>query len=171
MNLTIKTNVSYEAIKVADLRTWLALDSTDQDTMLATIVISARMKIEKLTGTAIGARTYTYTAEMFDNGVMELPFPPVVSISSVKVDNGDGTTDTIDSGSYTLKNNILGYLSGAGSVLIIEYITGVTATELEKQLILKQAAWDYTHRGDSDALPYSPDVMQEIQFVTRNTGW
>jgi hypothetical protein len=171
MNIKTSTDVATEPVLAADLRGWLALDSTDQDTMLGLIAKTARQKIERLTGLAIAERTITYMIEMPNYGVLELPYPPCVSITSVKTIAQDGTTATIDSGSYALVNNTLCFSGGIGSIVEVVYKTGITATETEKQLIMKQGSWDYMHRGDSEVQEYSPDVLAEIRTITINNGF
>ncbi len=171
MKLITKTDVATEPVLAVDLRAWLAIDSTSQDTMLTGIAKAARGKVERLTGKAIAARTYTYTIEMPLFGVLELPYPPIVSITSVKYISSDATTATAAATDYSLVNNLLNYSGGIGYVVEVEYIAGVTATETEKQLILKQAAWDYMHRGDSESGIYAPDVLTEVQTYSIQTGW
>jgi len=171
MNLTIKTDVTTEPVLAAALRGWLGLDTETQDTMLADIAKAARCKVEKLTGKAICARTYTYTVEMPNYGILELPYPPIQSIVSVKTDNQDGTFTTLAAGDYNLTNNMLGCIAAIGSTVVVEYTTGTTATTEEKQLILKQGAYDYIHRGDGESLPYSPEVVTESKMHTINLGW
>lgn len=171
MKLTTKTDVVTEPVLAADLRAWLALDSTSQDTILTSMAKAARLKVERLMGMAICARTLVYTVEMPVYGVLELPYPPITSITSVKTIADDGTTETAGVSEYALVNNTLCFSGGINSVVEVEYITGTTANETEKQLILKQAAWDYTHRGDSEVEIYSPDVTKEIALLTINNGF
>jgi hypothetical protein len=70
-----------------------------------------------------------------------------------------------------LVNNTLCFSGGIGSIVEVVYKTGITATETEKQLIMKQGAWDYMHRGDSEVQEYSPDVLAEIRTITINNGF
>lgn len=171
MKLLTTTDVSTEPIMAADLKAWLSLDTDSQNTMLASIAKAARLKVERLTGKAICERVIDYTVEMPVYGVLELPYPPIVSITSVKTIASDGTATTAVVGDYSLVNNDLCFSGGIGSVVNVVYKTGLPATETEKQLILKQSAWDYTHRGDSVAEPYSPDLMAEIRTITINNGF
>lgn len=168
MIITVKTDVATEPVLAADMRAWLSLDSTSQDTLLTSLAKAARMKIEKLTGLAFGERTITYVCET-DMASIQLPYNPVTSIVSVKAIAGDGTSDTLDSGSYSLVNNIA-FVNGTG-VYEIEYKAGKTITEQEKQLIMKQAAYDYLNRGDGSANTYAPEVYREVQLITINNGY
>jgi uncharacterized phiE125 gp8 family phage protein len=170
MKLLTTTEVATEPILAADLKAWLSLDSDSQNTMLTAIAKAARAKVELLTGKAICERVLDYTVEMPNYGILELPYPPIVSISSLKTIDSEGNTTSITTG-YAIVNNQLVFSGGIGSVVQVSYKAGIAATELEKQLILKQSAWDYTHRGDSEASNYSPDIMREIQFTTINNGF
>jgi len=171
MKLLTTTDVTVEPILAADVKAWLSLDTDSQNTMLGSIAKAARLKIERLTGKAICERVLDYTIEMPVYGVLELPYPPIISITTVKLIASDGTSTTAPATDYSLVNNDLCYSGGIGSVVNVAYKTGLPATETEKQLILKQSAWDYTHRGDSVAEPYSPDVMAEIRTITINSGF
>ena len=171
MKLITKTDVTTESVLAPAVREWLALDSTSQDTMLATMAKAARMKIERLTGKAIGARTLVYTIQMPTYGVLDLPYPPVVSISTVKTIAEDGTTDTLVASDFSLVNESLYCASAIGFAVEVEYITGLTPTVSENQLIMKQTAWDYTHSGDTETATYSPDVLMEISQISVNNGF
>jgi uncharacterized phiE125 gp8 family phage protein len=168
MNLEITTDISTEPVSAAEAREWLAIDTTSQDTMIGKLLKGARLKVERLVGKAFGERTLKYTCTMDNSGLLELPYPPVNSITSVVI-SSDGETETLASTDYAIDNNILVCSAAIGYTVIVTYKAGATIREDERTLILKQLAWDYNNRGDGAA--YSPDVVRESKFMTINNGF
>ena len=172
MNLDVITDAATEPCTAAELRAWLSLDSAAQDTLLLSLIKAARVKIERYTGIGITTRTLNYILKFPDSGELDLPYSPIQTIDEVKVYDTDGTLTTVDAGDYALIDTTLNFTGGIGYTVSIEYTVGeTTITEDQKQLILKQAAFDYLHRGDDDAPLMAPDVLAELQAITRNLGY
>lgn len=140
MKLLTSTEVTIEPVLAADLKAWLSLDTDSQNTLLDQIAKAARKKIEHLTGMSICERVITYTIEMPNYGVLELPYPPIVSAQTVKIINTDGTAETASATDYAVADNCLYYVGGIGSIVEVTYKAGIAANDSEKQLILKQSA-------------------------------
>jgi len=172
MTLDIITDAVAEPCTAAELRDWLSLDSAAQDTLLLSLIKAARVKIERYTGIGITTRTLNYILKFPDSGELDLPYSPVKTIDEVKYYDTDGTLTTADVGDYSLIDTTIVYTGGIGYTVSIKYTVGeTTIPEDQKQLILKQAAFDYLHRGDDDAPLMAPDVLAELQIMTRNLGY
>ena len=172
MTLDVITDATTEPCTAAELRAWLSLDSAAQDTLLLSLIKAARNKIERYTGIGITTRTLKYILKWPAEGEIDLPYAPITTVDEVQVYDTDGTLTTVDAGDYSLIDTTLTYTGGIGYTVSIKYTVGeTTIPEDQKQLILKQAAFDYLHRGDDDAPLMAPDVLAELQAITRNLGY
>lgn len=105
INLNLKTAPVKEPITVETLRAHLRKDDTDEDQYLNEIIIpSARQSVEE----ALGQGLITQTWEWYwdggwpATGVLVFPIGPVLSVTSVKYLDVDGTEQTWASSNYTL---------------------------------------------------------------------
>lgn len=90
-----------EPITVDEAKQWLNVDYDDQDEVIASIIKAARLKIEKRCGISIAMKQYRMKLAGF-GGKIELTYPPVVSVDSVKYLDEDGVEQTIDAAAYVL---------------------------------------------------------------------
>lgn len=103
---TVTADATAEPVTVAELRTWLRLDDTSQDTMLNGMISAARIIVEQQTHRSLVQRTLKQSLSDFpDNGCIELLFPPLASVTSVAYWDTDGTEQTIDSSNYIVDTN------------------------------------------------------------------
>jgi uncharacterized phiE125 gp8 family phage protein len=90
-----------EPISVAEAKEWLLVDYDDQDEVIEAIIKAARLKIEKRCGISIAMKQYGMKVGGFSNRI-ELPYPPVISVDSIKYLDGDGVEQTVDASDYVL---------------------------------------------------------------------
>lgn len=120
---------------------------SDDDTILQDILIAARQHLEEYTGLSFGEKVIK--AYIRNNlGEFEIPFGPIVSIESIK--NEDGVTLTTDQ--YKLSpGKFQRIVRPYDDVLEVNYTVGYTTLpENLKRAILHEAAYRYNHRGDED---------------------
>ena len=72
-----------ELMSTAEAKTHLRVDITDDDTLIANLVIAARQHVESFTGRSFAQHTYRADIANFHD-VMVLPGRPVQSISNIK---------------------------------------------------------------------------------------
>jgi uncharacterized phiE125 gp8 family phage protein len=107
------TPPTVEPVTVTEARLWVRMDSDDttQDAMIQLLIIAMREHAEAITGRAFASRTLEVIMDAFpeDNDVIELPYPPLSSVSYVTYTDGDGADQTlsgspdaflVDTGSY-----------------------------------------------------------------------
>jgi hypothetical protein len=126
---------------VADFKTHARITFTDDDNVPRNLLKAARRAIEKYTGLSIVTKTITVQVNNQAGG-FELPYGPVISVTTVKDVDG-GALD------YTTSGLEFKTLTNAYSFAEIQYDAGLgTVPEDLKLAIMKQAMWDYEHRGD-----------------------
>lgn len=99
MSLTLTTAPAAEPVAVSELRERLDITSTDRDTELTALLLSARQLCEEYTWSQFITATWTLTLDHFTNEI-RLPRGPVQSVSSIKYLDLDGTLQTLSPSSY-----------------------------------------------------------------------
>lgn len=101
------TAPAYEPVTVAEAREWcrIASDITEHDWVLNLLIIAMREYAESLTGRAFAQRTLKLTTDAFTTDAkwrhaFYLPFPPLVSVTSLVYVDGDGAEQTMDAADY-----------------------------------------------------------------------
>lgn len=97
--ISIKTAPSVEPVSAADLRAYLRLDDTSQDTMLAGIISGVRAAVEIDLGRTLITTHYYLDFDEFPC-VIELARPPVQSVTSITYTDTDGTVQTLSTSLY-----------------------------------------------------------------------
>ena len=97
--LNLLTAPSTEPVTIAELKSQLRLDGTDQDTMLTSLITSARQGVEKYLGRALITQIWQAFFDCFYYE-MHLPFAPYQSITHIKYYDSDGNLQTLDSDYY-----------------------------------------------------------------------
>lgn len=104
---------SVEPLTTAEAKTHLRVDTSDDDTYIDTLILAARQQAESITRRALITQTWKYylaqfpinTPGQFPNAI-EIPLPPLQSITSIKYTDNDGVQQTISSGDYDVDINI-----------------------------------------------------------------
>jgi len=92
-----------EPISLVEAKLHLRVDHTTDDELIKTLISAARIWCESYEGRAYMVRTSQIKLNTF--GKIELPFPPVLSVSSITYIDTAGDTQTLDSSVYTLYNS------------------------------------------------------------------
>jgi uncharacterized phiE125 gp8 family phage protein len=99
-----------EPISLAELKLHLYVDDTDHDSMLESILITAREHVENITGRYLLTQTQQYCLSGWpDKDYIKLPGGNLQSVSSIKWKDTDGTSTTL-----TLTTDYLVERNGAG---------------------------------------------------------
>lgn len=83
----------------------IELDVTVEDAMLQRMINAATEQAQGLTGRALITQTWEYYIDRWPlSGQIELPLPPLQSVSSIKYTDVDGNESTFDAASYSVDN-------------------------------------------------------------------
>lgn len=97
MKYKVSTAISSEQLTVSDVKLHLRLTSdTTEDALIAALITAARDYCEKYTGRAFATQTLVAYLDNFPaEDYIELPMPPLQSVTSVKYKNSAGTETTM----------------------------------------------------------------------------
>jgi len=100
------TAATTEPVSLGRVKRNLGLDNViDFDTTLQELILSATNAVSNDLGRALVTTTYTLHLQDWPGREIQLPYPPLISVDSVKY-YGDSTEtlDTVSSSSYTVSN-------------------------------------------------------------------
>lgn len=101
--ITITSAPPIEPISLSEIKVYLKIDHTDEDSLLTDLIRSARIEIETLTRRHFIERTVAQTHDCFPSGdKLELKKAPVQSITSVAYVDVSGTNQTFSADNYRL---------------------------------------------------------------------
>ena len=103
MSLKLITAPITEPVTLAEAQVQCRVDDVAFDNAITSMIKSARMAAEELSGRSLLSQTWEITLDNFPDQI-RLPRPPVTSIVSVKYIDVNNVEQTLSSGSYTLDN-------------------------------------------------------------------
>ena len=100
--LNVKTAPATEPVTTTECKTFLRLDETGFDTMIAGLIIGCRQAIEKYLGRTLISTVWQAYFEQFPSSEaeIELPYGPYITVDSVKYTDTDGDEQTWSSDEY-----------------------------------------------------------------------
>ena len=195
---TLQTSATTDPLSYAEIRDYLRLDDGVDEQLLITLLKMSVDFVEKYTGRALINRTLNLFIDGIDEidmplweGVkigpdislrkryIELPTPPVQSVSSITYFNDDDTETTFASSKYYLDNArepARVYLRDGeafptglriANAMKVVYVAGygVNRTDVPeaiKMAMLQIIAFNYEHRGDFEGVIRPPAMMQGL---------
>lgn len=177
-SLYTSTAPSVEPVTLEEAKLFCRVDTSDDDTLISSLIKSAREASEKRTGRVYITQSIKMVAEI-DSTFIVLPKPPFISLTTLKYLDGDEAwqsmtvaTDYLTStrgqmGTITLKT--VPFVNNEGQIVIeAVYQAGYGASgsyvpEALKQAILHRVAAMYEHRG-GDALDFSAAHKLEAPY-------
>lgn len=96
----VTTAPTTEPITVAELKMFARIDGSDEDTLLESFIEAARMAAERYLNRALIEQTVTLKMDFWPGEIIELPRPPLISITSVSTLDEDDTATAYDSDYY-----------------------------------------------------------------------
>jgi uncharacterized phiE125 gp8 family phage protein len=101
-NIVWKVSIApaVEPVTIDDLKTFARIDGDDEDTLLESFISSARSFTEKYLNRALIEQTITLKMDIWPGEVIELPRPPLISITAVETLDEDDTATEYDNDNY-----------------------------------------------------------------------
>lgn len=170
MSLCLTSAPASEPITLTEAKTHLKVDTTDDDTLITTLITAARSRAEWYTGRAFITQGWTLWLDAWPRwGIVEIPLAPLISVSSVTVYGIDDSATLVDSTSYrvdtastpgrvALKNALsppvvtLRVIDGVAIGFSAGYGDAAAVPVQIKQAVLCIIADLYSHRGDDDGV-------------------
>lgn len=100
-SVRVVTGPQQEPVTLAEARLWARIDADDtsQDAMVMLLVGAMREYAENITGRSFIQRTLEVAYDCFPSHVINLPYPPLVSVSSISYLDTDGAWQVFSGGS------------------------------------------------------------------------
>ncbi|WP_395055191.1 head-tail connector protein [Polaromonas sp.] len=111
MQFKVVTTVAAEPVTLAEARLQCKIDADDttHDALITSLITAAREFAEHYTGRALAGQTLEGALDSFpDCDYIDLPMPPVVSVTSIKYTDTAGAEQTLSTGAYALSAYGLG---------------------------------------------------------------
>jgi hypothetical protein len=130
----VTTDSTVEAVSLQDVKDYMRIDTTDDDSVISSMLKAARQIAEKYTATSFVTKTVTLTLDRFKGGMefeggtytlpisevyggdgdsVDLPLGPIQSVTSVTTYNDANTSAVFSSGNY--------YLDSAGERIVLNF--------------------------------------------------
>jgi uncharacterized phiE125 gp8 family phage protein len=101
MGLVLQTAPTAEPVLIADANAHLRVDIDDDNDLITALIVAARERAEDILRRALITQTWDLYLDAFPEGdSLELPFPPLQSVTHVKYTDKDGDESTFDSANY-----------------------------------------------------------------------
>jgi len=171
-----------EPITVSDLKVFARIDTTAEDTLLAGFITAARQACEMYLGRVLISQTIRMTMDYWPSKKIELPFPPLISITSVEtIDESDVATTYSSDNYYVVTEAIPGELVVKQGVSVpsntvrdvagyrIEYVAGygLTAAEVPSQIREALKLWATSIYENRSLTPEPPPEARTLLDLYR----
>ena len=104
MALKIKTEPAKEPVTLAEAKSHLRVEITDDDTLINSLIKAARRHVENVCSRALITQTWYLYLDAFPASGKEIkiPLPPLGSIVNIAYIDTDGVTQTLAASKYTV---------------------------------------------------------------------
>jgi uncharacterized phiE125 gp8 family phage protein len=107
----VTTDPLIEPITVTELKNYARIDGNQEDSILSSIIKGTRLLVENYINRALIEQTITMQMDFWPSNQIELPRPPLISITSIQMLDEDGIAITYSSSNYyTITNATPGRL-------------------------------------------------------------
>jgi len=101
MPLTLNTAPTIEPVNLSNAKAHLRVSGQEDDLYITDLIIAARRYTENVLNRALITQTWEYYLDDWPETI-EIPMPPLQSVTSVKYTDLDGSQSTFSSASYTV---------------------------------------------------------------------
>lgn len=104
MALTLVTAPSVEPVTRQEAKDFARITTTADDTLVDALIVAARRQIEQLTRRVLVTQTWDLTLDAFPDGneQIEVPLPPLQSVTSISYTDTDGVGQTVPVADYVV---------------------------------------------------------------------
>ncbi len=181
MALELLGGPASEPVSLAEAKTHLRVDHSDEDDLISSLITTSRLQVEAALGLALITQQWVLRADCWPlSGVVELPLRPLISVDEVRVLDAEGAATTLDDISYAVDNNgdrprlmsRTGYWPLPGARLNgieIEFTAGFGTTaslvphDIRQALLALIVHW-FEHRG-ADAHRTPPPIPNSVSAL------
>ena len=155
--IKINSTDGSEIVLVATAKDYMRVSSTVDDNIITRMITQARIWCENYISRDIVAKTRTYYLPE-TNGIFDLPFGPVSSITSVKSDDVDIAYTVLGLNSESIELD-----GGYADKVKIVYVTSGLNDGLLQSAIMQLVSTYYDNRAD-----FSSDQKSNVESIPTN---
>lgn len=100
-SVVVSVQPAIEPVSLDEMKLHLRVDHSEEDSLIAALITAAREQAEAFTNRAFIEQTLILRLRKFTD-VIQLPRPPLVSLTSITYLDGSGASQTLSSGLYLL---------------------------------------------------------------------
>ncbi len=97
--LTVSVAPAIEPVSLAEMKLHLRVDHDEEDSLIAALITAAREQAEAFTNRALIEQTVVMKMDCFPD-VIQLPKPPMISLTGIAYLDGAGISQTLSSSLY-----------------------------------------------------------------------
>ena len=179
---TLVTPPTEEPVTLAEIKDHLRVSGTAEDSLLTLYAQMAREAVEEETWRALMPQTWTlYLAGWPADGIIELPRPPLASVTSIKYTDEDGVEATLAASNYRVDtarepgrvvlapngewpSDVLDSVNGVAVTFVAGYADASAVPPMAKAAILLQIGEIYANR-EAVIVGSTPQVTPAVQRV------
>jgi uncharacterized phiE125 gp8 family phage protein len=103
MALTVVTAPTVEPVSLAEAKLQCRVDISADDALITALIVAAREMAETITRRALITQTWDWVLDAFPQGDrLEIPMPPLQSVTSITYVDQDEASDTVSSDDYVV---------------------------------------------------------------------
>lgn len=186
MSLTLVTAPVAEPLSTSEAKSHLRVDASTDDTLIGTLIVAARQHVEAFTRRVLITQTWDIVRNSFPpQSFIDLPLPPLQSVTSVKYKDQDGDESTMSSSDYIVDTAVEpgrivlawgaswpGVTLYPASPITVRFVAGYgddadDVPQLVKQAMLMLIGHWYENR---EAVVVG-SISKEIELATSNLLW
>jgi uncharacterized phiE125 gp8 family phage protein len=176
MKAVLSQDAALEPVTVAQVKTHLRVTEDLEDVIISGLITSARKVVEQITRRSLINQTWRLYLDQFPyTSTIELPFPPLASVSHIKYYDQAGDLQTLSASEYQTDNRSTPGLivlteNGAWpltegdkvNAVEIEFVAGYGATAAAVPSPIRLAIIHLVAHWFENREPYSTSAMQAV---------
>lgn len=156
--ITVTTDSAEDPVTLTEVKSWLRIDHTEDDTKLTELILSAVKTVEKYISQAIITKTFLYKTSFsfwddYGKEYLYLPYNPT-TITSVKIYDATDTANTLTTTSQFTRKILLGehgYSARENQAYEVIFTAGIASdastTPEDIKIVIKEVV-SYFYEGD-----------------------
>lgn len=102
MPLILTSPPTVEPVTLAEAKAHLRIEHTDEDALIASLVLAARLHVERLLAIAMLNQGWSLLLDRWPSDAVTIPLYPVASLTAVTVRDADGLPAVVPAADYSL---------------------------------------------------------------------
>ena len=149
-----ETITGSEPLSLSEVKSWLRVDYSDEDTLITSLISEARNQAELYLGVSIIEKSIVLI--LTDRSEIQLPYGPVSVVSSVVDENDDALEYDLLAEKITFDSTV--------DYAKISYSAGMSTVPSGLEMALKQIIMRYyENRGDDKNIGLLPNEIQSLK--------